>query len=375
MFLTPKTNIPEIDNRNTIRFNFGIQKTHIQSNQFLAYQATAQQSCQIERIHRIHSSIQSSLEELPPFFRQTAEKAGIAEEMCANSRLAGNPLPRPMEALENSQSCQQKERAFGHPYRKLLSHKTPDTSSFEGLTKIHSYFEPLLVQPRYYPALMDKLDMPFLHMFQGNRANAASLIDDIICGSVHKISDLSQIAIRHFLLSYMQPFPKGNEILARYVTSCYLYHQFHDFTFLPLSSVLEQYADDYKCAYQTAYQEEDMTEFVHLFLFCLERALYNCSQQIEKEKLIYQRHLPLLENIIPAKPAGPRKLANLLLISSLFEGHGISSEDAQQLLSMDRRTISNHIKAFPQGLITKYDVSRPSRCSILPRSLANFSES
>lgn len=375
MFLTPKTNIPEIDNRNMIRFNFSIKKLNMQSNQFLSYQATAQQSCQIEKIHLLHSAIQSSLEELPPFFRQTAEKAGIAEEILANSRLAGSPLPMPTEALENSQSCLQIQRSFCEPYRKLLSHKIPDTSSFEAMAKIHSHFEPILVQPRRRPRLMDHLDMPYLHMFQEDPVVSASQIDQILTGDPQKIAALPQIAIRHFLLSYIQPFPQGNEILARYITSCYLYYQFRDLTFLPLSSVFEQYAEDYKCAYKTACMEEDVTEFVHLFLFCVEKALYNCSQQIQKEKMMYQRHQPILEEIIPEKPAGPRKLANLLLISSLFEGHGVSSEDIQNLLSMDRRTISNHIKALPQALITKNAASRPYRHSISPSSLDDFLKS
>lgn len=381
MYNEKRRHMPELDNQGRILLNFTVPFQSQQAKRFLSYQSTAQLTRQLEEIHHIHSYIQNELATLPRFFQKTAEKASIREEMLANSHIAGLTMPRYREAIEGSQCCSSPEKSFASPYITLLKGETTLYNTYPQLVEIHQKLLPLAKTSRNE----DPLDTPLTHMANGEKIHFINALDEILMAGNGQIPVLIQIAIRHFLLTYIKPFEVGNGLLTRYL-SCYQLYQFlGDFSFLPFSLALDEYQEDFATHYQNVFTQvstsewiaerfaenpilaADMTGFIYAFLFCLQSALKNSYSRIQQEKRKYQNHLPSLEKQVTGHPM---KLAEPLFISTLFEGHGLSVADAANLLSVNRKTINAYLSLLPHAILTEDASSRPSKYAIYSKNLA-----
>ncbi len=301
--------------------------------------------------------------------------------MLANSHIAGLSMPKHREAIEGSQCCSYPEKSFAAPYISLLKGEKIPYSTYLQLVEIHQKLLPLAAASH----TEDLLDAPLIHTEDKAKIHFINTLDEILISGNGQIPTLIQIAIRHFLLTYIKPFNVGNGLLTRYI-SCYLLHQFlGDFSFLPFSLALDEYQEDFTTHYQNVFTQvstaewiaerftenpilaADMTGFIYAFLFCLQSALRNSYSRILQEKRKYQNHLPSLEKQVTGSPM---KLAEPLFISTLFEGHGLSVSDAANLLSVNRKTINAYLKHIPLDLLTEDASSRPSKFAIYAKSLA-----
>ena len=157
---------------------------------------------------------------------------------------------------------------------------------------------------------------------------------------------LVRISAFHYLVGYIHPFYNGNGRLSRFISSYLLSDELNFLIGYRLSYTIKanikQYYDGFKICNHPR-NRGDLTPFVLSFLDIIQKAMEQLEGALTRRKNDYRKYM----GMIPSHPFGRKQrdadLLGYLIQASLFSGHGISTQNLEELLAITYTPLKNKL--------------------------------
>lgn len=316
------------------------------------------------QIHKTDKKIESLCHRLPGIALNHFASRCLVDEIVLSNDIEGvNSTRREIsEVLEQLSISRHKRRFAGLVQRYLMLQKN-DERKLDTCQDIRDIYDELVLKEvieedaqdapdgKYFrkgPVSVSNATQKEIHrgLFPESKIittmeSALSFLND------ENIDSLIRISIFHYLVGYIHPFYNGNGRLSRFISSYMLSKELNYLIGYRLSYTikdnLKKYYDSFKLCNDPK-NNGDLTPFLIIFLEILQTSMEQLELALSRRSTEYQRFQEFLTLHPLSANTRYQDIFSFLLQAGLFSGHGVSTRELQELLSLTYTPLYNRLE-------------------------------